>query len=257
MGTRVAFLRIFLAFLSIGLTFFEKCNTIDITKSREINMYEKLYYNAEIGHSFHYLKYTPKNSSSEKMPLLIFMHGAGERGNKDGSELDLVASHGYFKHVREGRDFPMMMVAPQCPSDECWLSFIESLNRFLDYVIENNNVDTDRIYLTGLSMGGSATWLWAQDHAERFAAIAPVCGEGISFYGGRLTNLPIRAFHGDIDDIVSPHQSLAMVAAVNKYRRTSNASLTLFPGVAHNAWDYAYTDELIEWFLTKSLPHIK
>ncbi len=213
---------------------------------------EKLYYNAEVGYSFHYLKYTPKDATGEKMPLLIFMHGAGERGSRDGSELDRVASHGYFKQIRMGKEFPMMMVAPQCPRDHFWPSFIESLNRFLDYIIENNNVDPDRIYLTGLSMGGTATWLWAQDNAERFAAIAPVCGEGISWYGGRLTNLPIRAFHGDIDEAVSPHQSLAMVSAINKYRHTNNATLTIFPGVEHNAWDYAYTDELIEWFLTKS-----
>ena len=218
-------------------------------------MYEKLYYKAEVGYGFHYLKYTPKNAESgEKLPLLIFMHGAGERGNVDGSELDLVARHGYFKEIARGKGYPLMMVAPQCPRDEYWASYIESLNRFLDYITENNNIDTDRIYLTGLSMGGSATWLWAQGNAERFAAIAPVCGEGLSFYGGRLTNLPIRAFHGDIDDIVSPHQSLAMVAAVNKYKGTKNATLTIFPGVGHNAWDYAYTDELIEWFLQYETP---
>jgi len=216
-------------------------------------MYTKHYYNADFGQGFHYLKYTPKDlPTDEKLPLVIYMHGAGERGNADGSQVDLVSVHGYFKHIKQGKEYPVMMVAPQCPAGGYWGSHIESLNRFLDHVIAENNVDTERIYLTGNSMGGTATWLWALDNAERFAAIAPVCGEGISWYGGRLSDLPVRAFHGDCDTVVSPHQSLAMVAAINLYSKKANASLTLLPGVAHNAWDPVYSDDsLIEWFLTQ------
>lgn len=210
-------------------------------------MYEKLYFNNPTGQSLHYLKYTPsKSANGEKMPLLIFMHGAGERGVTDGSEIELVAKHGYFKHVANGEDFPFVMVAPQCPKNNYWGSYIESLNKFLDHVIEENNIDTNRIYLTGLSMGGTASWLWALGNPERFAAVAPVCGEGISWYGGNLIKLPIRAFHGDIDDVVTPHASLEMVSRINK--SGGRASLTLFPGVKHNAWDYAYNRDLIEWF---------
>ena len=213
-------------------------------------MYTKHYYSAEVGQGFHYLKYMPSGASQDdKLPLIIYMHGAGERGNVDGSQVDLVSVHGYFKYIKQGKEYPVMMVAPQCPSGNYWGSYIESLNRFLDHIIAENNVDTSRIYLTGNSMGGTATWLWVLDSAERFAAAAPVCGEGISWYGGRLSDLPIRAFHGDCDTVVSPHQSLAMVSAINLYSKKANASLTLFPGVAHNAWDYAYNDELIEWFL--------
>ena len=223
-------------------------------------MYTKHYYKADVGHSFHYLKYTPATATpDEKLPLIIYMHGAGERGNTDGSQVDLVSTHGYFKYIKQGKEYPVMMVAPQCPVGQYWGSYIESLNRFLDHVIAENNVDTDRIYLTGNSMGGTATWLWALDNAERFAAIAPICGEGISWYGGRLSELPIRAFHGDSDTVVSPHQSLAMVSAINRYSKKGNASLTLFPGVEHNSWDPAYNDELIEWFLeqrTKGLEPI-
>jgi len=213
-------------------------------------MYEKLYYNASVGESLHYLKYTPKTADDKSLPLIVFLHGHGECGAPDGSELDLVASYAYFKEIKAGKDFPAIMVAPQCPKPYYWGNFIESLDRFLDYVISENNVDPERVYLTGLSMGGTATWLWAQARAERFAAIAPVCGEGISWYGARLYDVPVRAFHGDIDTVVSPHQSLAMVSAINSYKGTSKASLTLFAGVAHNAWDYAYNDELIEWMLS-------
>lgn len=214
-------------------------------------MYEKLYAENPSGQSFHYLKYTPKETGENgKYPLLVFMHGAGERGNADGSELDVAARHGFFARVAEGKEYPFMMVAPQCPADHYWGSYIESLNRFLDYIIANNNIDTNRIYLTGLSMGGTATWLWSLGNPERFAAVAPVCGEGISWYAEKLVNIPIRASHGDIDNVVSPHESLAMVSAINQ--RGGNASLTLFPGVGHNAWDYAYNDELVSWLMSHS-----
>ena len=214
-------------------------------------MYVKRHFDNPAGQGFHYLKYVPENViAEEKLPLLIFMHGYGERGPMDGSEVERVAAHGYFKHVASGEEFPFIMVAPQCPNVGFWGSYIESLDKFLDHVIEGNNVDTDRIYLTGLSMGGTATWLWALSKPERFAAIAPVCGEGISWYGGNLVKIPIKAFHGDIDDVVSPHASLEMVSRINK--AGGKASLTLFPGVRHNAWDYAYDRKLIEWFSEQS-----
>jgi len=214
-------------------------------------MYEKLYFENSVGQGFHYLKYIPKDfNQGEKLPLLIIMHGYGERGSADGSEVEKVAKHGYFKNIANGEDFPFIMVAPQCPNDNYWGSFIESLDKFLDCVIEENSVDENRIYLTGLSMGGTATWLWAMSKPKRFAAIAPVCGEGISWHGFSLVNIPIKAFHGDIDDVVTPHASLEMVSRINK--AGGKASLTLFPGVRHNAWDYAYNRELIQWFAEQS-----
>lgn len=214
-------------------------------------MYEKLYCEIDGGENFHYLKYTPQMDSNEKKPLLIFMHGAGERGNRDGSELDRAAYHGYFKDVANGKEFPFMMVAPQCPRNEYWGSYIESLNRFLDRIIAENNIDTERIYLTGLSMGGTASWLWGLSNPDRFAAIAPVCGEGINWYAKKLINTPIRAFHGDIDDAVSPHESLEMVSSIN--RNGGHAELVLLHGVKHNAWEYAYNDDLVKWFIKHKL----
>ena len=214
-------------------------------------MYEKYCFENSSGQGFHYLKYIPKDAgSSEKLPLLIFLHGYGERGPVDGSEVERVAKHGYFKNISNGEDFPFIMVAPQCPDIGYWGGYIESLNKFLDHIIAENNVDTDRIYLTGLSMGGTASWLWGLASPNRFAAMAPVCGEGISWYGSNLVKIPIKAFHGDIDDVVSPHASLEMVSRINK--AGGKASLTLFPGVRHNAWDYAYDSKLIEWFAEQS-----
>jgi predicted peptidase len=214
-------------------------------------MYEKLFFDNPHGKSLHYLRYVPKDTA-EKLPLFVFMHGAGERGNADGSEIDAIAKHGFFQQIKENNsEFPFIMVAPQCPHNEYWGGYIESLNKFLDYIIENNNVDTDRIYLSGLSMGGTGTWLWALDAPDRFAAIAPVCGQGINWYSYKLAELPVHTYHGDIDHIISVHESVEMVSSIN--RRGGNAVLTLYHGVKHNAWDYAYDQKMIDWLLSHRL----
>lgn len=212
-------------------------------------MYTKHTFHNPHGQSFHYLHYAPADTT-EPLPLLIFLHGYGECGALDGSEVDRVAKHGYFKFIAQDKDYPCIMVAPQCPTGKYWGCFVESLNRFLDAMIAENNVDPNRIYLTGLSMGGTGTWLWSLGNPERFAAIAPICGEGISWYGFHLTDLPCRVFHGDSDDVVTPHASLAMVKRINS--AGGRAELTLLPGVKHDAWNYAYDDALIEWFMKQS-----
>ena len=215
-------------------------------------MYEKKYFENPHGQSFPYLQYTPKElPEGGKYPLVVFMHGYGECGPVDGSEVELVAKHGFLKHVSKGTEYPFMIVAPQCPRGNYWGSFVEPLNRFLDSVIQENAVDTDRIYLTGLSMGGTATWLWGTGYPERFAALAPICGEGISWYGFSVAKKPIWTFHGDIDDVVSPHESLSMVSQIN--RHGGHAKLTILTGVKHNAWDYAYNDELAAWLMEQKL----
>lgn len=212
--------------------------------------YEKLLFENPHGQDLPYLKYTPKGLPADgKFPLVVFMHGHGECGPDDGSEVDLVAKHGFLKHVAAGTDYPFMIVAPQCPRGNYWGSYVESLNRFLDYVLETCPVDPDRVTLTGLSMGGTATWLWGMGNPDRFAALAPVCGEGISWYGGSLARIPIWTFHGDIDESVTPHATLAMVSRINK--RGGNAKFTVLAGVKHNAWDYAYGDELAAWLAEK------
>lgn len=210
-------------------------------------MYTKRFFDNPYGQSFHYLHYTPAEVN-EPMPLVVFMHGYGECGPADGSDVDHVARHGFFKHMKQDKEYPCIMVAPQCPKGKYWGSFIESLNRFLDMILAQNKVDPDRVYLTGLSMGGTATWLWSLDSPERFAAIAPICGEGISWHGPHLAGLPCRILHGDCDDAVSPHASLAMVERIN--RAGGHAELIILPGVKHNAWDYAYNDDLLNWLLS-------
>ena len=211
---------------------------------------EKCYFDNPCGKSFHYLKYLPADyDPQKKYPLVVFLHGAGERGKPDGSELDIVKVHFWFSRAAKGEEFPFVMVAPQCTTEDYWGAYIESLNKFLDAVLAENAVDDRRVYLTGLSMGGTGTWLWSLANPERFAAIAPVCGTGVAWYGGKLKDKPVWAFHGDVDDAVPPSCSLEMVRSINQ--NGGHALLTLYPGVGHNAWDGAYAgSELMNWMLS-------
>ena len=199
--------------------------------------------------TFGYLEYLPKEyGKGEKMPLVIFLHGAGERGD----DLELVARHGWLKHVRNGQEYPFVILAPQCPQNDYWGCYIESLNAFLDTALKEYDVDPKRVYLTGLSMGGTGTWLWSLANPERFAAVLPVCGSGVCWYAGKLVNKPVWAMHGDADTTVDWGESVRMTEAIRK--RGGNPKLTLYPRVGHNAWDYAYSDpEVIEWMLAQKM----
>lgn len=182
----------------------------------------------------------------EKYPLLLFLHGAGERG----TDVELMALHGPLKHAQNGKEFPFIIAAPQCPADNYWTAYIESLNTYLDNLIEEYPIDPDRIYLTGISMGGCGTWQWALANPERFAAIAPVCGIGIPWYAERLKNMPVWAFHGEQDGCIPCHHSVEMVNAIQAVG--GNARLTTYPEIGHNAWDPAYeNEELYRWLLSQ------
>lgn len=213
-------------------------------------MYTKHKWESENHYNFQYVKYLPKDyDETKKYPLVFFLHGAGERGD----DLDIACRHGYMKHVREsGAEYPFIFVGPQCPDGKYWGCYTESLLAFLDYICETLPIDKERVYLTGLSMGGTGTWMLAMAAHERFAAIAPICGSGIYWYGGILKNTPIMVYHGDADEIVPIADSVSMVKSVNK--RGGNAQIRILYGVEHNAWDIAYEgDELYNWLLSHKL----
>ncbi|MBR6513888.1 MAG: alpha/beta fold hydrolase [Clostridia bacterium] len=207
-------------------------------------MYTKHFYESEHYQSFGYIRYLPKNfDKNKKYPLVFFLHGAGERGD----DLDVLAKHGYMKyHTEDGREYPFIFISPQCPKGKYWGNYVESLHKFLDYICDT--LPVDKVYLTGISMGGTGTYLMAQAEPSRFAAIAPICGSGIPWYTEVLKDLPCRVYHGARDTSVDPHDSLSMVASIN--RAGGKAELTIYPGVYHNCWDIVYSsNELIEWFL--------
>ncbi|MFZ4622593.1 MAG: phospholipase, partial [Bacteroidota bacterium] len=144
------------------------------------------------------LVYTPKTFGEEKKnwPLIIFLHGSGERGN-DPNKLKV---HSLPKVVEHDENFPFIVVSPQCPEGERWNA--ESLNAMLKEVLKQLPVDTNRIYLTGLSMGGYGVWKFAIAYPQWFAAIAPVCGWGHLEDVEKLKQMPVWIFHGAKDDVV-------------------------------------------------------
>src|SRR5205823_1518709 len=158
---------------------------------------------------FNYLLYLPPTYPVEQKewPLLVFLHGSGERGN----DLNLVKKHGPPKLIEEGKQFPFIVVSPQAPR-RGWDP--DSLNALLDDLLVKFHVDKNRVYLTGLSMGGSGTWSLAAAHPEKFAAIVPICGAGDPDEAEKLKDLPTWIFHGAKDTDVSVRRFDEMVKAL-------------------------------------------
>ncbi|MBN2212566.1 MAG: dienelactone hydrolase family protein [Sedimentisphaerales bacterium] len=196
--------------------------------------------------TFGYLIYVPQeyNDSDAQWPLLVYLHGKGEKG----SNLELVKSWGPPKIVENQKDFPFIVLSPQCPEDYIWTGIIEPLNRLLDEVMAGYRVDPRRVYLTGLSMGGFGSWQWGCRNPERFAAIAPVCGGGHADQACRLREVPVWAFHGAKDNVVELERSQEMVDALRACG--GDVRITIYPEADHNSWTPAYADpELYQWFL--------
>ncbi len=183
-----------------------------------------------------------KKEKQKTFPLLIFLHGSGERGDS----LDLVKMHGPPSFVENRPDFPFITVSPQCPKGTRWNA--EDLQVMLEKLITKYRIDPARIYLTGLSMGGFGTWAWACKNPDQFAAIAPVCGGGDVQFARELKNTPVWAFHGEADPVVPVKRTIEMVEAVNE--KGGSARITLYPGIGHDSWVNAYNDpELYKWLL--------
>ena len=196
-------------------------------------------------HSFSYLEYLPKDyGSGKKFPLMIFLHGAGERGE----DTNLVAVNGPLQRVADGAEYPFVILAPQCPKNKYWCSYVESLNAFLDEALVRYDVDPASVILTGLSMGGTGTWIWSMSDPDRFAAVVPVCGTGCYWNAGTLVGKPLWAFHGEADPAVPVTESITMIQSIRQ--RGGHPRLTIYPGVGHHSWVQAYAEpELIPWLL--------
>ena len=212
---------------------------------------EKNLFNAPNGQfDIGYYVYTPKDySRDKKYPMIVFLHGAGERGNgKD--ELDKISKNALAKYAKEGREYPAILLCPQCPSRIVWNNIVFELKALIDKVAKDYNADMSRISITGISMGGFGTWEMGLTFSNFFSAIAPVCGGGLSWRCENLKNTPVWAFHGDADGTVPPKNSLEMVDSVNA--KGGKAKLTIFHGVGHDSWDSAYLDTtVVDWLLSQ------
>lgn len=190
-----------------------------------------------------YLLYLPDGySKEEKYPLLVFLHGAGERGD----DLELVKIHGPPKLIEAGHDFPFIIVSPQVPLDEWWSPDI--VVWLTKEIIENYSVDTERVYLTGLSMGGFGTWRTATKYPEMYAAIAPICGGGDPSKAHLIKDVPVWVFHGAKDDVVPISRSEEMYDGLKEY---GNIEFTVYPEANHDSWTATYENpKLYEWLLS-------
>lgn len=232
----------FVTALALVLSAVQSANTADLNQTKES-------YSAEVSkkYSYHYLKYLPKEyDGKKKFPLLLFLHGAGERG----SDLEKVTKHGPPKLIKQGKQFPFVVITPQCPKDTWWDA--NALDAMLDKIIESHAVDESRIYCTGLSMGGFGTWALGSTNPNRFAAFAPICGGGVdrtAFNAFEMWKKPVWVFHGDADKVVPLEESERMVKALR--RRGGKPKFTIYKGVNHDSWTETYNNpKLYEWFLS-------
>ncbi|WP_295128884.1 alpha/beta fold hydrolase [uncultured Chitinophaga sp.] len=190
-----------------------------------------------------------KDDTTKRWPLVIFLHGSGE----SGTDLNKVKAHGLPKLVEAGKKFPFIVVSPQS-SGFGWQPDI--LYQMLRDIKKKYLVDDDRIYLTGLSMGGYGTWALAQKHPEEFAAIIPICGGGDTTDLWRLRYMPTWNFHGAKDNVVSIKQSETMVNTLKQYNK--NVKFTIYPEATHDSWTQTYNnDSLYTWMLAQSKHRFK
>lgn len=192
-----------------------------------------------------YLLSLPKNyDKQESWPLLVFLHGSGERGD----DLELVKKHGPPKLIAEGKEFPFIVASPQCPKGKAWEPL--EILALIDELSTKYKVDADRVYVTGLSMGGFGTWRLAAFAPGRLAAIVPICGGGEASSTRMFSTLPVWAFHGAKDTAVTLDRSQAMIDALKK--NGGNPKFTIYPEAGHDSWTEAYNDpELYVWLLAQ------
>ena len=192
-----------------------------------------------------YLEYLPPGYALQNnWPLMIFLHGSGERG----TDLQRVKIHGPLKVAQEML-LPFVIIAPQCREKQSWSA--ELLTGFLVTILNSYSIDTKRIYVTGLSMGGTGTWELAKRSPELITAIAPICGRGSPMNICNLKDMPVWAFHGAKDEIVPLSFSTTVISQLKECG--GNARLTIYPEAGHDSWTETYDNpELYEWFLKQT-----
>ena len=220
------------------------------------------------GYTMKYRIYIPKNyDCGEKYPLLVFLHGAGERGGDNEKQLTL-GLQAMFDDI-DSPAYDSVIIAPQCPEDSQWVLTpwcrgnysvnsvpesreLETVCAIMDETAELCNIDSDRVYITGISMGGFGTWDMLMRHGSRFAAGMPVCGGGDESYAALLKRIPIRTFHGSEDEAVPVSGTRKMYAAIRR-EGGEQIEYTEFDGYGHNVWDMVYENgDNIRWLFSQS-----
>jgi predicted peptidase len=190
-----------------------------------------------------YYIYTPSETDPD-YPLLVFLHGAGEKGNSSTNPetLKIVLRNGPPKLIENKTwkpTYPMIVVSPQC-QDGGWSA--AKIHQLIKFLIQNYHINTKRIYVTGLSMGGYGTFSYLTTTADScFAAAAvPICGGGNATQVEGMKHIPLWAFHGDADNTVSMSNSINMINTINLKNPPVKAKLTIYPGIGHDSWTRTY-----------------
>lgn len=221
------------------------------------------------GKTLPYRYLLPQKNQNKKLPLLIILHGAGERGNDNEKQL----THGGKLFADSLEKYPAMVVFPQCPEQEYWppvnitktktgrsfeflpkietASALNLVELLIDSLISTGKIDIDRIYIGGLSMGGMGTFALAAAHPDLFAAAVVICGAGNTHDVKKFSHIPFWIFHGALDDIVPVENAYAMEKALTA--AGAKPIVTIYPNANHNSWDPAFAEpELLHWIFTKS-----
>lgn len=235
------------------------------------------YSNDKYSYNLPYRLFVPENYQVEgKYPLVIFLHGGGRKGSDNVSQIKDMSGPMAFVNPEIQNKYPSFILAPQCPKSENWrgtscsgerlprsLEDIKSsstylmLMELLENLKDDYDIDSDRIYLTGQSMGGIGTWFIALSNPDKFAAIAPICGWSLPSEAYVLVDVPVWAFHGAEDKTIPPEGSRSMVTALKEAGSTM-VKYTEYPDVEHESWTKAYTEDtdhngeadLIEWMFS-------
>ena len=184
------------------------------------------------------------SDAKEKLPLIVFLHGSGERG----TNLDMVKAHSPFTYKNLIKE-PVAILAPQCPDGMWWDT--QAIYFLIKDIVKKYNIDESRIYLTGLSMGGWGTLKLAGEHPEMFAAVAPVCAPTDMVMEATIQNykdLNLKIYQGGMDDIVVPENAFKFYQALHPIN--PKAELIIFPNDNHNSWDSTYSNpSFYTWML--------
>lgn len=239
-----------------------------------------IFYNTDDSEDFRYCIYRDEKNdtlffrllfplhydSTLKYPMVIFLHGAGERGTDNKSQLNFAGQ--IFTDDEIMKNYPAFVLLPQCPEEYRWVEVDWSLEKhkmpeylskpftllmpLVDKIILSYNIDTNRLYLMGLSMGGFGVWDLISRYPGKFSAAVPVCGGGDEEQAEKLVHIPVWAFHGKLDKVVLPSRSVNMISAIKN--AGGNPKFTLYPDVGHGSWHNAFSElELFPWLFGQKL----
>lgn len=220
-----------------------------------IYLYAQVQTAASTASNIKFLSYLPKDyNEKDDHPLLIFLHGLGERGDN----LEMVKKNGPPKLIEEGKwpsDRPFIVLSPQLPSSfTYWPSSI--VNDIVEHAKKNYKVDVSRVYITGLSLGGNGAWEYVTNYPYKVAAVVPIAGWGSLSKACEMKDVPVWAFHGDADPTVSVSGSINMVNAINACapQAQTKPKLTLYPEIGHDSWSMTYDlsagHDIYTWLLS-------